>query len=244
MQKNYFNQQEQRHVFICDQQAIYAMGCSQLAKAHPMCNGYRILNSLDEVSSANFGLSQGLLIIDCAMFDFDSLAVKKKIKAIQQIFPCIILLNKDTPDFILYQLIELEVDVIVSRNMSSLEWNKAVEMACQHKVYFCQDTAERVLKLTQVMDKINLIERVNSLSLYDKYILIRICEEASSKQIAAELGHSKRTIEGHRTRLMQTLDVKNVAGLVKIAIITQLYEHYLSNPGWYASFLLAKTSSL
>jgi len=244
MQKNYFNQQDQRQVFICDQQAIYAMGCGQLVKAHPMCNGYRILNSLDELISFNFGLSQGLLIIDCALFDFDSLAVKNKIKAIQQIFPCIILLNKDTPDFVLYQLIELEVDVIVSRNMSSLEWNKAVEMACQHKVYFCQDTAERVLQLTQVMDKINLIERVNALSLYDKYILIRICEEASSKQIAAELKHSKRTIEGHRTRLMQTLGVKNVAGLVKIALITKLYEHYLSNPGWYASFLLAKTSSL
>jgi DNA-binding NarL/FixJ family response regulator len=178
------------------------------------------------------------------MFDFDSQAVKKKIKALQQVYPCIILLNKDTPDFVLYQLIELEVDVIVSRNMSSLEWNKAVEMACQHKVFFCQDTAERVLQLTQVMDKINLIERVNALSLYDKYILIRICEEASSKQIAAELKHSKRTIEGHRTRLMQTLGVKNVAGLVKIALITKLYEHYLSNPGWYASFLLAKTSSL
>jgi len=244
MQKNYFNPQVQRQVFICDQQAIYAMGCGQLVKVHPMCNGYRMLTSLDEINNLKIGLSQGLLIIDCAMFDFDSSAVKNRIKTLKQIFPLIILLNKDTPDYILYLLIELEVDVIVSRNMSSREWNKAVEMACQHKVYFCQDTAERVLKLTQVMDKINLIERVNSLSLYDKYILIRICEEASSKQIAAELGHSKRTIEGHRTRLMQTLDVKNVAGLVKIAIITQLYEHYLSNPGWYASFLLAKTSSL
>ena len=243
MQKNYFNQQDQRQVFICDQQAIYAMGCGQLVQAHPMCNGYRILTSLDELSNFNIGLSQGLLIIDCAMFDFETSAVKSSIKTLKQIFPFIILLNKDTPDYILYQLIELEVDVIVSRNMSSHEWNKAVEMACQQKVYFCQDTAERVLKLTQVMDKINLVERVNALSLYDKYILIRICEEASSKQIAAELRHSKRTIEGHRTRLMQTLDVKNVAGLVKIAIITQLYEHYLSNPGWYASFLLAKTSS-
>ena len=243
MQKNYFNQQDQRQVFICDQQAIYAMGCGQLVQAHPMCNGYRILTSLDELSNFNIGLSQGLLIIDCAMFDFETSAVKSSIKTLKQIFPFIILLNKDTPDYILYQLIELEVDVIVSRNMSSHEWNKAVEMACQQKVYFCQDTAERVLKLTQVMDKINLVERVNALSLYDKYILIRICEEASSKQIAAELGHSKRTIEGHRTRLMQILDVKNVAGLVKIAIITQLYEHYLSNPGWYASFLLAKTSS-
>jgi DNA-binding NarL/FixJ family response regulator len=244
MQKNYFNQQDQRQVFICDQQAIYAMGCGQLVQAHPMCNGYRMLTSLDEINNFNIGLSQGLLIIDCAMFDFDASAVKNSIKTLQQIFPLIILLNKDTPDYILYQLIELEVDVIVSRNMTSQEWNKAVDMACQQKVYFCQDTAERVLKLTQVMSKINLIERVNALSLYDKYILIRICEEASSKQIAAELGHSKRTIEGHRTRLMQILDVKNVAGLVKIAIITQLYEHYLSNPGWYASFLLAKTSSL
>ena len=244
MQKNYFNQQDQRQVFICDQQAIYAMGCSQLVKAHPMCNGFRMLTSLDEISHFNFGLSEGLLIIDCAMFDFDSIAIKKKIKTLQQLFPLIILLNKDTPDFLLYQLIELEVDVIVSRSMSSQEWNKAVEMACQRKVFFCHHTAERVLQLTQVMDKINLIERVNTLSLYDKYILIRICEEASSKQIAAELNHSKRTIEGHRTRLMQTLGVKNVAGLVKIALITKLYEHYLSNPGWYASFLLAKTSSL
>ena len=244
MQKNYLNQKDQRQFFICDQQAIYAMGCGELAKVHPMCNGYRILNSLDEISSFNFGLSQGLLIIDCALLDFDSQAVKKKMKALQLVYPCIILLNKDTPDFVLYQLIELEVDVIVSRNMSSHEWNKAVEMACQHKVFFCQDTAERVLQLTQAMDKINLIERVNALSLYDKYILIRICEEASSKQIAAELKHSKRTIEGHRTRLMQTLGVKNLAGLVKIALITKLYEHYLSNPGWYASFLFAKTSSL
>jgi DNA-binding NarL/FixJ family response regulator len=173
MQKNYLNQKDQRQVFICDQQAIYAMGCGELAKAHPMCNGYQILKSLDEISSFNFGVSQGLLIIDCAMFDFDSQAVKKKIKALQQVYPCIILLNKDTPDFVLYQLIELEVDVIVSRNMSSLEWNKAVEMACHHKVYFCQDTAERVLQLTQAMDKINLIERVNALSLYDKYSHLR-----------------------------------------------------------------------
>ena len=244
MQKNYINQQDQRQVFICDQQAIYAIGCGQLVKAHPMCNGYHMLSSLDEISNFNFGLSQGLLIIDCDMFDFDSPVVKKKINTLQQVFPFIIVLNKDTPDFVLYQLLELEVDVIVSRNMSSHEWNKAVEMACQRKVFFCQDTAERVLKLTQVMDKINLIERVNALSLYDKYVLIRICEEASSKQIAAELGHSKRTIEGHRTRLMQVLGVKNMAGLVKIALITKLYEHYLANPGWYASFLLAKTSSL
>lgn len=244
MQKKYNNQSDQRQVFICDQQAIYAMGCGQLVEAHPMCNGYRMLHSMDEMVGFELGLKEGLLIVDASMFDVESLSVRKKIKTLQQLFPFIILLNEDTPDYVLYQFIELEVEVIVSRNMSSNEWNKAVEMACNRKIYFCQHTAERVLSLTQTMDRINLIERINALSIYDKYILIRICEEASSKQIAAELGHSKRTIEGHRTRLMQTLEVKNVAGLVKIALITKLYDHYLSNPGWYASFLLAKTSSM
>lgn len=244
MQKKYTNHQDPRQVFICDQQAIYAMGCGQLIQAHPMCNGYRMLTSIDEVSSFELGLAEGLLIVDAAMLDIESNAVRQKIKQLQQVFPLIVLLNEDSSDYTLYQFIELEVEVIVSRNMSGQEWNKAVEMACQHKVYFCQHTAERVLALTQSMDKINLIERVGALCTYDKYILIRICEEASSKQIAAELGHSKRTIEGHRTRLMQTLGVKNVAGLVKIAFMTRLYEHYLANPGWYANFLLAKTSSL
>lgn len=244
MQNNYHRQQDQKQVLICDQQSIYAIGCSQLVKAHPLCNGYTILASLDDLTTLELGLAEGLLIIDCGMFDFDNLAVCHKIKSLQKIFPMIILLNEDTPDYILYQLIDLEVDVIVSRNMTSTEWNKAVVMACEKKVYFCNHTSERVLTLTQSMDKINLIERVNGLGIYDKYILIRICEEASSKQIAAELGHSKRTIEGHRTKLMQTLDVKNVAGLVKIALITKLYDHYLANPGWYATFLLAKTSSL
>ena len=95
MQKNYFNPQDQRQVFICDQQAIYAMGCGQLVKVHPMCNGYRMLTSLDEINNLKIGLSQGLLIIDCAMFDFDSSAVKNRIKTLKQIFPLIILLNKD-----------------------------------------------------------------------------------------------------------------------------------------------------
>lgn len=232
-----------KQVYICDQQAIYAMGCSQLVNAHPMCNGFQVLTSLEDIPQIDLSRNQELLIIDCAMFDLSLLALRQKIKALQLNCPLIILLNEETTDYTLYQLLDLEFEVIVSRTMSGLEWNKAVEMACMRKVYFCNHTAERVFALTQGMNQITLIEKVQSLSLYDKFILIRICEEASSKQIAAELGHSKRTIEGHRTRLMQLFEVKNVAGLVKITLVTKLYEHYLSNPGWYASFLFAKTSS-
>lgn len=244
MQNKYQIQPTLKQVYICDQQAIYAMGCSQLVNAHPMCNGFQVLTALEDITHIDLSRNQELLIIDCAMFDLSLLALRQKIKVLQSSCPLIILINEQTTDYTLYQLLDLEFEVIVSRSMSGIEWNKAVEMACQRKVYFCNHTAERVLALTQGMNQINLIEKIQSLSLYDKFILIRICEEASSKQIAAELGHSKRTIEGHRTRLMQLFEVKNVAGLVKITLETKLYDHYLSNPGWYASFLFAKTSSI
>jgi FixJ family two-component response regulator len=111
-------------------------------------------------------------------------------------------------------------------------------------VYFSNEISDKVNALMNNMDDLQLLDKVTNLALYDKYILIRICQEAPSKLIASELGHSKRTIEGHRTKMMQLFEVKNVAGLVKVACTSRLYQHYLSNPGLYSVTLCAKTSSL
>jgi DNA-binding NarL/FixJ family response regulator len=52
----------------------------------------------------------------------------------------------------------------------------------------------------------------------EKEILIHIVEGSSNKEIAAKLNLSVRTVENHRNHLLQKFDVKNTAGLVKIAI--------------------------
>jgi DNA-binding NarL/FixJ family response regulator len=49
-------------------------------------------------------------------------------------------------------------------------------------------------------------------------ILQLIAEGHTTKQIAAVLHRSEKTIEAHRTRLMQQLDLHDVAGLVRYAI--------------------------
>jgi FixJ family two-component response regulator len=115
-------------------------------------------------------------------------------------------------------------------------------MAQQDKVYFCTTISEKVFSLMSQMEKIKQIEIMQHLTLYDKYILVRICQEASSKEIANEVGHSKRTIEGHRTKLMQLFDVKNLAGLVKITFLTKLYDHYMMHPDLYDVALCKKLS--
>jgi DNA-binding NarL/FixJ family response regulator len=182
-------------------------------------------------------------VLDSGLFDF---ACKEKIEYIQSLLkkmPIMVVLN-DQDNLLLFQLIDHDFTVIVSRDVCKEEWLKGLEMAKQQKVFFSQQIAIRVAALSVSMEDIYLLDKVNGLSAYDKYILIRICQEAPSKQIAFELGNSKRTIEGHRTKMMQLFEVKNVAGLVKIACTTKLYDHYLSNPGLYSKTLCAKTSAL
>ncbi len=238
----------QSQVIICDQQTLYALGCGALINEHPQFNGYRIIRNLqmlNEIMSEDHPSYDfpKVLVLDSGMLNFSNPLTYQTINLIKNSVPIMVLFNEED-EVHLYNLIDNGFSVIVSRHISEKEWVKALLMAQQDKVYFCTTIADKVFALMNQMEKIKQIELMQQLTIYDKYILVRICQEASSKEIANEVGHSKRTIEGHRTKLMQQFDVKNLAGLVKIAFLTKLYDHYLMNPGLYDVTLCAKTSAL
>lgn len=52
----------------------------------------------------------------------------------------------------------------------------------------------------------------------EKEILTLILDELTTQEIAAKLFISAKTVETHRLNLLQKLEVKNTAGLVKVAI--------------------------
>jgi DNA-binding NarL/FixJ family response regulator len=233
----------QSQVIICDQQAIYAMGSAMLIQQHPSYLTPKIVHDfkgIDELIESDTPL---VLVLDSSMVDFGDHRTINAIITFKKKTPIMVVLN-DADHLLLYQFIENGFSVIISRTASRIEWLKGLEMAKLEKVFFSEAISNKVNDLIENMDNLQLLDKVTGLSLYDKYILIRICQEAPSKQIAYELGNSKRTIEGHRTKMMQLFDVKNVAGLVKVACTSKLYEHYLSNPGLYSVTLCAKTSSL
>lgn len=49
-------------------------------------------------------------------------------------------------------------------------------------------------------------------------ILTLIADGSTSKQIATQLGISVKTVESHRTAMMRSLDIHNLAGLVRYAV--------------------------
>ena len=238
----------QSQVIICDTQILYAKGLSLLIQDNPHLQGYHIIQSIEAFNE--FLVHQNeksslpiVLVIDSALLNVGRASTLHQIKEMKPSISMMVVYN-DIDDTHLFQLVESGISVIVSRTAAPQECAKALEMARQQKIYFCNRVADKVFTLMNHMDKIKLIEKVHQLHTYDKYILVRICEEASSKQIAYEVGHSKRTIEGHRTKMMQQLEVKNLAGLVKAAFMSKLYDHYLENPGLYDVTACAKTSSL
>ena len=233
----------QSQVIICDQQSVYALGSSMLIHKHPDYLKANVINDFNMLNEVMIQSMPRVIVVESSMFKISQSQNVELQGLLKKKIPVMIILNEQD-ELVLHELIDLGFSVIVSRNVTKEAWLKGLEMARKDKVYFSDDIANKVSALMNKTEDVQLADKVYQLSLYDKYILIRICQEAPSKLIAYELGHSKRTVEGHRTKMMQLFDVKNVAGLVKVAFTSKLYDHYLSNPGLYDFTLCAKTSSL
>jgi DNA-binding CsgD family transcriptional regulator len=69
---------------------------------------------------------------------------------------------------------------------------------------------------------ISAVQELEKLTFRQREILQLIAEEQNTKQIAALLAISVKTVEAHRVQLMRRLKIDNIAGLVRFAIRTGL----------------------
>ena len=67
-------------------------------------------------------------------------------------------------------------------------------------------------------------DQLETLSPRQREVLHLIAEGRTTKQIAQTLEISVKTVETHRAQLMERLDIHDVAGLVRYAIIVGLIE--------------------
>jgi DNA-binding NarL/FixJ family response regulator len=60
--------------------------------------------------------------------------------------------------------------------------------------------------------------------LRQREVLRLVAEGNSTKQVAARLGLSAKTVEGHRGAIMKRLGIRDLAGLVRFAVRAGLVE--------------------
>jgi two-component system nitrate/nitrite response regulator NarL len=106
----------------------------------------------------------------------------------------------------------------VLKNASLEELPRAIERINQGEGYFNSEEARQAFDEHSKAAPSRKDRRVADLSEREMEVLGKIAEGRSNREIAAEFGLSVRTIETHRERIMQKLQIHNVAGLIKYAI--------------------------
>jgi len=67
----------------------------------------------------------------------------------------------------------------------------------------------------------NAALRIKRLTDREHQVFERICDGKSSKDIAAELGCSPRTVESHRARIMEKLEAHGVVDLLRVKLVAE-----------------------
>jgi two-component system response regulator FixJ len=95
-----------------------------------------------------------------------------------------------------------------------------------------QDLLDRIQKVMQTAKQDSerqkelkqIHQRLASLSEREREVLEHISEGHANKVIAIELGISQRTVENHRAKLLEKLNVRSTAGLIKIMVLASTSE--------------------
>ncbi len=157
-------------------------------------------------------------IVDISLGDSDGRDVMKKIRKNNPKAKIIALSSHDHPR-IIQSAFRSGADTYLLKTSPASEIKKCIETVLNGEDYL----STNIQKILQDHLKGHKYEHnVNfpSLTNREQEVLSLIAEELTSKEIGDKLHLSEFTIEGHRSTLFQKFDVKNIAGLIRKAILS------------------------
>lgn len=109
----------------------------------------------------------------------------------------------------------------ITKNSSHMEMLKAVEEVMNGKTYICEEIKD--ILSGQLLASVSGEPTAKSLSLREMEIIKFIKTGLSSKEIAAKLNISSRTVEVHRHNILKKLKLSNTAALINYINTSDLF---------------------
>ncbi|RYY68262.1 MAG: response regulator transcription factor [Chitinophagaceae bacterium] len=199
------------NVAIVDDQVIILNGLQKiLAEAHHI-NIWGTFNSADHLLENLENSQPDVLLLDIQMPGRSGLElatiISKKYPAIKMIA----LTNVDVLTQ-MKQMLQKGCLGYLLKDVSPEILINAIESVNRGEQFLHETLKKQLLNSLSGQDEKQLITR------REKEILKLILEENTNQDIANKLFLSLRTVENHRNNLLQKLNVKNTAGLVKVAM--------------------------
>jgi two-component system, NarL family, response regulator NreC len=165
-------------------------------------------------------LKPDIVLADISMPDMNGIEALKKIKEEDKSAKFLFLSMHEGDEYI-YYCYNAGGMGLISKKVLKGELLFAIRTVSENKKYFgINITEEKLNEILERYDKKNLYPEIinDYLTPREKQILSLISEGFTSNEIAEKLYLSKRTVDTHRTHLMQKLNLKSFPELIKYAI--------------------------
>ena len=138
----------------------------------------------------------------------------------------ILILSMYTDEGFVHQALKYGVKGYVLKSSASDELLQAVRSIANGQKFLSTPISEILVESAMKPNPSYQTDgMLSSLSPREKEILQLIAEEHTSNEIAKFLFISEKTVEKHRAKLMEKLNVRNIAGLVRMAVKFHLVDH-------------------
>ena len=198
-------------VIIADDHQIFRTGLKAVLNESDFvkviaeaCNGNELLRLLHKVKP-------DVVLMDIRMPGMDGIQATEKIMELYPDLPVIALTSYEDISYF-NQMIEAGARGFMLKSTGQDELLEAIEKVVGGEYYFSREFenfAPPHLKKSRVPVKLTGRE---------KQVLELICQGLTNAQIAEKLGISQKTVDAHRTRLMEKTHTKNAANLVHYAL--------------------------
>jgi two-component system, NarL family, response regulator NreC len=163
-------------------------------------------------------LQPDVIITDIKMPIMDGIEAAKQIS---EQFPDIgiIGLSMFDEDDLIVDMLEAGAKGYLIKNAGKEQITEAIRTVYNNDPYYCKTTSH---KLTQMIarSRFNPYKKAAKVEFSERELEIieLICNECTNKEISDKLFISIRTVEGHRLKILEKMDVKNTVGLVVYAM--------------------------
>jgi two-component system, NarL family, nitrate/nitrite response regulator NarL len=197
-------------VVLADDHELVRAGIRSLLSGIPDVEVVAEVRDGEELLKLLESVHPDVVVSDINMPGMDGITAVRRIRELYPQLPVIMLTMNDSADSI-KRAVAGGANGYIRKDAPAFELETALRSVMATGSYFGTGVAQRLLEPTEPSVEEKLTGR-------QLEILVMLARGRSSKEIAFELGLSSKTVDVHRTRIMERLELNDVASLTLYAV--------------------------
>ncbi len=205
------------HILLVEDHAMVRAGLRALLERADDIKIVGEASNGQEAIEMTMTLKPDLLVMDIMMPRLNGIQAAEQIRALK-LPVSILLLSMYSDEGLIHQAMHSGVKGFVLKTSVSEELLQAIHAVARGESFLSKSVSSIVMDRITRPNTLQTDNPIDSLSPREKEIMQLIAEEHTSGEIGRILVISEKTVEKHRANLMDKLHVRNLAGLVRLAI--------------------------